>query len=480
MNKNRRKTQKGNEAVLKNIKTVLPCRHPTHRQYSKLVKKSTDELLKNLQEEVAKEQFTQESMQSSIEAVSSQRTKKKRWLSVLFLVLNLLILVVIFLVQILQEESVSIADLVTTKIHWEWVLIAFGLFMLENIIDALRISAAIKKLTGRFRPILSYKSVLCTRFYDNITPLATGGQPFQIFYLSKRGLNASSATSVPLAKYIYAQVVFIIVSALVLFLDGRELLIGLDVSPIIVTMCYLGLGLNLIMVLAVLWLSISKRIAPKMMRGILRLLRFLHIIKDEQAVYEKVMKGTKEYISMFRMFMSSGWLVVVEIVASLLFILCHYSIAFCVYCIFCGFDINLWFTFFVIQLACDLAISFIPIPGGAGTAELSFAALCKPIYAASLGASVGGLFVWAILFYRILTYYGFLIQGGLLILYDFAIGNKKIEPMLARYRNDERRSSDIERLQETVVISTNIEESLPKKRGRSSKINKNGDTSNEK
>ena len=123
-------------------------------------------------------------MQSSIETVSSQRTKKKRWLSVLFLVLNLLILVVIFLVQILQEESVSIADLVTTKIHWEWVLIAFGLFMLENIFDALRISAAIKKLTGRFRPILSYKSVLCTRFYDNITPLATGGQPFQIFYLS--------------------------------------------------------------------------------------------------------------------------------------------------------------------------------------------------------------------------------------------------------------------------------------------------------
>ncbi len=475
MKKNRHTDLQGEKTVLKNIKAVLPCKNKPHFSY----RRSLDtELLNSLKAESEKEQLTQESMESSLKTVAKQKTKKKRWLSALFLVINLLILVGIFFFQFLNEKPVSIADLVSSKIHWEWLAITVGLFFLDHMLDASRISIALKKLTGRFRPVLSYKSTVCCRFYDSITPLATGGQPFQIYYLNKRGLNASSATSVPLAKFIFSQLVYIIISALVLLLDGRALLLGLDVSPIIITMCYIGLGLNLFLVGSVLWLSVSKRIAPKMMLGILKLLKFLHIIKDEKAVFEKVMNGTKEYISTCRMFISSWWVILAEVFASVLFIICHYSIAFGVFCIFCGFDINMWFTFFVVQLACDLAISFIPIPGGAGTAELSFSALCKPMYVAALGASAGGIFVWAILFYRILTYYGFLIQGGFLLLYDFAIGNKKIQPMLERYKSEERRMNDAARLKEALALSYEAERSS--RRMRKVKINKNGDTINEK
>lgn len=382
-----------------------------------------------------------------------------------------MILAGIFLFQFLNEESVSIQDLVMNKIHWWWVAGAVALFLIANFVDGLRVSVAIKKLTGRFRPILGYKSVACCRFYDSMTPLSTGGQPFQIFYLNKRGLNASSATSVPLIKYILSQGMFILVSFFVLVFNG-DLLINMSVRPLIITMCYIGLALNLLIVIAIIMLSSSKKIAPKLMLGILKLLKFLHLIKDVQTSFDKVMKLVHEYIAAFKMCMTSWWLIVVEVFLSLLHIALAGSIAFVVYCIFCDFDLSMWFTFFILQLACDLAISFIPIPGGAGTAEISFSALCRPLFVAALGTSAGGLFVWAILFYRILTYYGYLIQGGLLLLYDFLIGNKRIETVLGRYSASTLPSgeNDTERLQEMVKKTKRH-----KLKVNEAKINKNGE-----
>ena len=347
-----------------------------------------------------------------------------------------------------------------------------------NLLDGFRVSVIVKKLTGKFRPILSLKSNICARFYDNMTPLATGGQPFQIYYLNKNGLNASTATSVPLAKYVYTQLIYIVLSAIILIVDGTPILAGLNVSPIILTMCYIGLGLNLFAVLFVLSLSINKKFAPRIVLGILKFLKFIHIIKDEKAVFEKVMKVTHEYITTFRMYIRSWWLILMEFVSTIFLLFCNYSLAFSVYCIFCDFDASLWFTFFIIQLACDLAISFIPFPGGAGTAELSFSALCTPLYVAALGSSTGGLFVWAILFYRLLTYYGYLIQGGLLLVYDYFIGNKRMQLRAQRYKDERSRLYDVKRLEEMVDNTPKEIEQLKKKR--KEKINKNGDTLNEK
>ena len=110
-----------------------------------------------------------------------------------------------------------------------------------------------------------------------------------------------------------------------------------------------------------------------------------------------------------------------------------YSVPFVVYCMFNPFDLSVWFELAVLQVICDLALCFIPIPGGAGGAELSFAALFAPYF-----ASTQGIFVWAMLFWRIFTYYGYLIQGAFLLLYDFAIGNKKIKPLIEKYEEEDR------------------------------------------
>ncbi len=395
---------------------------------------TTENAIPHLLEEATKDAEVKESMESTIDSVKKQQTNKKRWLNVGFLLLNLAILAIIFYFQFTNEAPVSFGELLSSRVNWWWLIVAVLLFFLVNVVDSLRVYFAIKKVSGRSRPWLSFKSTICCRFYDAITPLATGGQPFQAFYLNKRGLNASSATSVPLAKYIYAQVTYMVFSIIILVL-GSGIVVDLVTSPLVLSLCYIGLALNLVLILAIVFLSVSKKVAPRMMFGILKMLKWMHLIKDSRTTFKKVMRVVKDYIKTFRMFMTSGWLVFVEFLLSILFLLLNYSIAFAIYCVFCEFDISMWYTCLVLQLVCDLAISFIPIPGGAGTAELSFQSLFASFFPSSV-------FVWAILFYRILTYYGYLIQGGLLLLYDFAIGNKKIEPMLQRFKDEDRRAKE--------------------------------------
>ena len=66
----------------------------------------------------------------------------------------------------------------------------------------------------------------------------------------------------------------------------------------------------------------------------------------------------------------------------------------------------------------ELATKYIPIPGGSGVAEISFSALFAVLFE-------DGTLFWGMLFWRILNYFSYLLQGIIVIAYDFAYGNKK-------------------------------------------------------
>ena len=77
----------------------------------------------------------------------------------------------------------------------------------------------------------------------------------------------------------------------------------------------------------------------------------------------------------------------------------------------------------------DLAASFIPLPGGTGVAELSFTA----IFASLMGSDI----FWAMLIWRILTYYSYIIQGILITIYDYFRGNKKQKWLEQKWKLEE-------------------------------------------
>ena len=393
---------------------------------------STQQINKQLKF-ASNEETSEKVLQGTHEAVSKQRSKKKRILSFAFLLINLTILSVILWYQFSHmDDNISIQDLLFSELNWWWILAALGLFFMAQVFDGFRIWILIKHSTGQNRPWLSFKSVVTQHFYDCITPMATGGQPFQIFYLNKRGLSAGTATSVPLAKFIFGQIVFV-VFALIAIIVNTGNIIALSISPVIITMCWIGLGLNTLLIISIVLLSVSKRVVPGIFVGILKLGNKLRFVKDYRRTYAKVMRMVREYITISRKFFSNPFVFIGELISSLCYSASYYSIPFCIFCAMCGAQSGMWFEVVALFIAVDLASGFMPLPGGSGAAELSSKAVFLSLFVA-MGAATG-LSVWAMLFFRIFTYYGFLLEGVLLMLYDYLIGNKKIERTLQKLRS---------------------------------------------
>lgn len=382
--------------------------------------------------DITSDKVTAEIVEKSQESVKKQRSKKKRWLNFAFLMLNLAIVVGILVYNFVGNgELVGLGELFTQKINWGWLLAGVGIFLLIGIADSSRIFILISHITKRPRPFLSYKSAGLCRFYDVMTPLSTGGEPFQVFYLNKRGLPAATATSVPIAKYIYSQFYFIIFTAAVLILQHNYIV---TLNPLVLTCCYIGFAINAFIIASILFLSSSKRVAPACAVGILKLLAKMRIVKDYRKTFVKVMHTVREYVSTMRQFVSNIGIALLMLVSTAINLLLTYSSLFIVYAILIPLDSNwltLWVELMTIAVVFDMAFSIIPLPGGVGVAEVSFLAV--------LGAYFGpGLLMWAMLLWRSFTYYAVLLQGILIIFYDFLVGNKKIAPLLTRFKAEDK------------------------------------------
>ena len=85
----------------------------------------------------------------------------------------------------------------------------------------------------------------------------------------------------------------------------------------------------------------------------------------------------------------------------------------------------------LVSVAVIIQLSFgvMPMPGGSGVAEFSFYAVFKLL--------IQDNFVfWALLIWRILTYYIYLIIGLMITVYNYAYGNRKLKKRRQKLKSD--------------------------------------------
>ena len=366
----------------------------------------------------------QEKINQSKQVIKKDKAPQKKVWSFVFVVINVVIVVAILLNMLNREDYVP---LVGINFNYMWLAFALLCFLGMMLAEMLRFFLLIKKSTKMKRPILAYKAAAYGRYYDFITPFSTGGQPFQAYYFASRGLKASHSVSIPIAKYIVHQIVFALFSVVVLIIafSNSQMPTGLA-SNLVQVACWIGFACNFVIVALVIMLSVGS-FGKRFVMGILKLLHKMKIVKNYNEQYSKLLKTVEEYQKTIKFFSKSPILLIEMVVLSLLYMFIQYCVPFFIYCGFGGEPTaSAWFISFSAALMIDLASSFIPLPGGSGIAELSFTALFASLFA---GASF-----WALLFWRCITYYGFVLQGLLLVLYDAFVGNKKNKRMQAYFR----------------------------------------------
>ena len=322
----------------------------------------------------------------------------------LFVVLNVVIIAATAMSEFGNSETA--AELSTVKLQW-WMLIpAVLMFILATFFNVYKYVLMIRKSWPKSkRPKNSqiwktaWRVVMLGKYYDNVTPAAIGGQPFQIYYMHKEsGLASGHASSIPIFGMITGQIGFLIV-AIPCFIVGT----AIGFNPTLMTLAWLGLLFYAFWPILVFGISFLPKQTIKFLQFCTKILARLKIIKSREKSLAKIESEVRAYANSVKMLMETRGLFISTILFSTLYQVAVIAIPFFVLTAFGG---NVGFlSCFLMSIAVTSSVYFVPTPGNAGAAEGAF-------YLVFSALSTGYVF-WAMLVWRFFSYYIYIIIGPL-------------------------------------------------------------------
>ncbi|MBQ9514059.1 MAG: flippase-like domain-containing protein [Clostridia bacterium] len=316
-----------------------------------------------------------------------------------------------------SAELPEIGDILLA--NWYYIFFAFFSLFIFMVARGFQRAFVSKTIVGRFYLKTSFASGFIGQMYNYITPLAAGGQPFEITYYKKNThISAGQSTSIVIATYLINQMAFITVglSALILYrfdiLGFSELHIPDLLSSAILSLAIIGLILSAIIPIALAVFSLFPRVGGSIATCITIIGTKLKLIKDPKKFKYSFLKNVYINSRGLKTIFSHPSILIANFLLSLMEQLAIVSVAYFTLRSF-GFDWNSWniWEWSQVVVVCTIincAVSFIPTPGSSGAADLSFYAF----FAKNLS---GGLAFPTMILWRIISYYLVILLGFILL-----------------------------------------------------------------
>lgn len=376
----------------------------------------------NNEDPTAHEEYLKKS-EATVKDFSNRSGKKRKLSSIIFILANVLAIALTVLMELSKEGGIP--DLGGILPIWgeniRYIIFALLCMIGFFVLDALKFFLMIRRTTKQWRPLLSIKVSVLGKYYDNITPLAAGGQPFQVYYLNKEGVPGGVAGAMPVVNFFFSQLAFVIIGVLLFTFNAG----ALDTGAVIIA--YIGAIISITVPIMVIFFSIFPKTMWKILKKILNLLHRMRIIKDLPKTKKKVRTIIFDYARSLGLLTKSKLLILTNSVLSLLMQIAYCSVAFFVLRAF-GDTTSRWIDVLTMCFAVYASISYIPTPGASGAAEVSFG-----IIFAGLAAGVTAQF-WGTLLWRGISYYLTLLFGLAVILIN-SFSSKKRAQNLALQTN---------------------------------------------
>ncbi|MBQ8468422.1 MAG: flippase-like domain-containing protein [Clostridia bacterium] len=358
---------------------------------------------------------------------TEQKSKKKKTAitSIIFFAINILLM--IFIVRnLLNSASVAnfnnVAQAQTTRL-W-WIAGGFGFLVLFFACETLLFYFLIKKITGKRRLWLSYRIAAVGKYYDFITPTQLGGQPSQILRLTKSGLSGGQATSIPIIKLIVYSFVYTVISIFLYFYGLPMVTTAGSLQGFLMALVKIlgGIGLVVTVIMTFLYFIIGngKLIGRSFITWLVRVGFKLHIVKNYRKALDRLMTQVQEYQSSIKYLNKNKGTLVITVLLCLVECVAFALIPFAMVMAFGSTTFSgvsdALFCMLVTMSSyylCLMVSTIIPLPGGTGTMEVCF------IFLFSIGTfSVGDNIGWALIFFRLITYYAVIAHGFLHIVFE--------------------------------------------------------------
>lgn len=359
------------------------------------------------------------------EKTSTKRQKIfKRAMVITFLVVILGVLAVTFYHDFLSPSALANPPqwsviISTLKTNWFYLLLAVASLSLCFFSKGFKLSVLCKKATGKWRLKTCFETGIVGHYYNYVTPLAVGGQPFEIYHLSRHGVHRNVASSLPIASFFMYQLAFVVVGifSLIVFTPATNLLktpielVGSTMASIARPAAIFGLFTCMLMPIIVITFFFLPRLASKIIYFGLNIGGKLKLVKDVKLTNYKVLKTVIGNAKSIKNFGKNPFIFIIVFLLSLIEVFSLCSIAYFTLRFF-GFSnpnanaILEWAQTVSVCMVLYAAISFIPTPGNSGAADASFYTLFKVGLVSVAGLSFPAMLVW-----RFLSFYSFIIIG---------------------------------------------------------------------
>lgn len=330
-------------------------------------------------------------MQPTQTTKAPEKKKRRRlWLSVLFLAaLSALTFYIVFRENSLEEILAAFRGLNT-----RYVALAAALMIGYFLFQALALFAPLRSLSLKtpLRKCVGFS--LIGFFFSGITPSATGGQPMQLYYMSRAGIPVADGSLALLCANILYQIVVMLYGIVMLVLRFR--FVSGAVSGMTALIIY-GYVITTIVLLALMFVTFSKTFARKVVGFIVRVLAKLRIVKDAEATMARAEAQLSEYARGAAALRRNPKLLVKEFLYTAAQMTCYFLVPFCIYKAF-GLSGYALIDLLAVQSILFIAVSYLPLPGAMGASEKGFVSMFSLFFSAEL-------VVPAMLLSRSLTFY---------------------------------------------------------------------------
>ena len=336
-----------------------------------------------------------------------KKVKHKKLIMAIFVVFNI---AVIAYTAYTEYHSGSSAE-AFWKIHVSWLFLlpAIGCCIGAILLESLKYALVMKQVGVRMDMPLAAKTVLIGRYYDNITPSGIGGQPMQIYYLNKNGVPGAESAAITVAGFVTMQLGFVILALFSVLFLGRYVEVN-----VVRTLAYFGIIMYSVSPTMIMLFTYRPGFAMKLTRGIVSFLAKLHIVRNKEKAASRYVETVQKYSDCVKVLVEQKKMCAITLFLGILYQCAICSIPYFVIQAFGG-GIGFLSTF-ATTVVIYAAITFIPTPGNSGVAEGVFYAVFSML--------TSGYIFWAMLVWRFLVYYIFILVGIVIHVFEF-IGKKK-------------------------------------------------------
>lgn len=340
--------------------------------------------------------------------------------------------------KVLSGGSIASLNKVFSLLKTEYLIALIAVVIGLFFSDALKYAIITKIISGRFDFAFNVNVGLMGRFYDNITPFNTGGQVYQVYQYYKKGYKPDVSTAIPIIKYIFQLISWIIVSFFLYILNSDALsYLPPEQSSVVGIVCYIGIAVACCAPALTILFSIFPNTIRRVIGFFINIGHKLKFVKDPEKADSKVLDFLTQYRESFLKINKNVIGIIALFIVSALDFLLVMSVPYIVLLAFGGITGSpaLYVDVITLNAYSLFAASLVPTPGNSGAIEAVYSMVFAPI---PMGE---GMLFWIVFIWRFCTYYIYLILGLgetiAIAIYRAATRKRRLAPDMNReYRRE--------------------------------------------